>query len=653
MATWRPENSMLTQRGVEILNKLKAGVGSITVTRIVAGSERVAESLLFKQTSISGVQKPMTISGKNTTDVGSEITFYIENKDFTEPYNLHQIGIYVTHPDYVGEQLYHISQCDANDYDTIPAISYTPVTQGYSVFMEHGNSSSVNITVDPSGMINTVQFNEFKESVNSLITDLTNGKAPAGFGLGESEGKTINALDDIDGFGFYQIPTDSGIAPDTNSNWGAAFVGANINYGTLIASRAGGLIATRTKSGVWADRWEWVNPPMEIGVEYCTTERIKGKAVYKKNVNGVIQYRLDGETDWKPYANAVGASESQKYMFMVSSKESRTIDTKGWYRVCSIDLSPDSYYDGTSFIMSISHVQSGSTAEALQVLVNCNKENPNIIVLGGGSGHLCYSKVRLTFDQTNTKFNFDIYWNANFQNQAQAPNFIVFLNGRHTLKSHEEIFTAIPLNLIDTLPSTESVIKEHIVKPIGSGNILTDKSGVKKSGDTMTGKLFTSASNGAFGASTDSGAIRIDGGTSYDKGAFLTLFGKEHSESGQFQLVANNGNTRKELKGTPSGSLTWYGKTILHTGNKPSGSYTGNGSATARTIKVGGLGEAILIHSTNDFALVCYNGAILKVGTDVIGITQSEVKYEKGVLTIKSTRSVLNTNGVTYYYQVL
>ena len=178
MATWRPENSMLTQRGVEILNKLKAGVGSITVTRIVAGSGRVAESLLYQQTSISGIQKPMTISGKNTTDVGSEITFYIENKDFIEPYNLHQIGIYVTHPDYEGEQLYHISQCDANDYDTIPAISYTPVTQGYSIFMEHGNSSSVSITVDPSGMINTVQFNKFKESTEGMIqrikTDVEN-----------------------------------------------------------------------------------------------------------------------------------------------------------------------------------------------------------------------------------------------------------------------------------------------------------------------------------------------------------------------------------------------------------------------------------------------------------------------------------------------
>lgn len=34
---------------------------------------------------------------------------------------------------------------------------------------------------------------------------------------------------------------------------------------------------------VW-DEWEWVNPPMELGVEYRTTERYNGKPVYKKRV---------------------------------------------------------------------------------------------------------------------------------------------------------------------------------------------------------------------------------------------------------------------------------------------------------------------------------------------------------------------------------
>ena len=36
--------------------------------------------------------------------------------------------------------------------------------------------------------------------------------------------------------------------------------------------------------GVWTP-WEYVNPPMQLGVEYRTTERYSGKPVYAKAVN--------------------------------------------------------------------------------------------------------------------------------------------------------------------------------------------------------------------------------------------------------------------------------------------------------------------------------------------------------------------------------
>lgn len=37
-------------------------------------------------------------------------------------------------------------------------------------------------------------------------------------------------------------------------------------------------------NGTWG-AWEWVNPPMQLGVEYRTTERYQGKPVYVKLVN--------------------------------------------------------------------------------------------------------------------------------------------------------------------------------------------------------------------------------------------------------------------------------------------------------------------------------------------------------------------------------
>ena len=202
MATWRSENSMLTKVGVEILNKLKAGVGSITVTKIVAGSGRVAESQLYNQTKISGTNKVLAIDSSNVTEGGSDITVFITNEDFTAPFELHQIGVFVTHPDYTGEQLYHISQCDASGVDVIPTADATPVRLDYSLFLQHGNSSSISITINNLGSVSKEDFEAHKASntadKNELMGLYTNlNTAYTNFKGGVREKKLITA--NVDG----------------------------------------------------------------------------------------------------------------------------------------------------------------------------------------------------------------------------------------------------------------------------------------------------------------------------------------------------------------------------------------------------------------------------------------------------------------------
>lgn len=108
--------------------------------------------------------------------------------------------------------------------------------------------------------------------------------APGGFGLGELTGRTANSFSDITGYGFYRVPSESGFAPDTSSNWGAIYIGANLSYGTLVYARLGALMAVRSVSGGEVGPIEWINPPMALGVEYRTTERYLGKPVYTKVV---------------------------------------------------------------------------------------------------------------------------------------------------------------------------------------------------------------------------------------------------------------------------------------------------------------------------------------------------------------------------------
>ena len=188
-------------------------------------------------------------------------------------------------------------------------------------------------TPDVSGQIKTHNEDVSAHAdIRSAIDNLTAadvGAAPSGYGLGEFYGMrsiTAEELNAPKGNGWYLINTSqegdwSELVSFTNGTvWGVVKVeGMNQNYcRETIYNWYYGHTYTRTGNGSTWDSWEWVNPPMGFGVEYRTIERIGAKIVYKKNINGVIHYKLDGETEWKPYANAI----------VVSTKV--TLTTGGW-----------------------------------------------------------------------------------------------------------------------------------------------------------------------------------------------------------------------------------------------------------------------------------------------------------------------------------
>lgn len=114
--------------------------------------------------------------------------------------------------------------------------------------------------------------------------------APAGYGLGENSGRQPYTADlnEITTIGFWAMPGGNAVNyPDKISYSG---------YGSLLVERRtdkitqtvkfNGYIAVRSSgdNGVSWEDWKYVNPPMELGVEYRTTERNGGSAVYAKRV---------------------------------------------------------------------------------------------------------------------------------------------------------------------------------------------------------------------------------------------------------------------------------------------------------------------------------------------------------------------------------
>lgn len=126
--------------------------------------------------------------------------------------------------------------------------------------------------------------------------------APDGYGLG-GNAKFLSAADDLNNIcvtGWYLWPWNAHPQNAPDNNWGiygcAMHVFSIARGDSTIQtvydlSDAGthGCAIQRTiatsSSGAIYYPWEWVNPPMQLGVEYRTTERYLGKPVYVKLVD--------------------------------------------------------------------------------------------------------------------------------------------------------------------------------------------------------------------------------------------------------------------------------------------------------------------------------------------------------------------------------
>lgn len=129
------------------------------------------------------------------------------------------------------------------------------------------------------------------------IDTLLARKAPAGYGWGAKTGKRLDNidLDTVFETGVYLVATGCTNTPSgTISTWSKLIVKGERacvqEYYPANGSDTGVVFSCylrriyNDETSSWG-AWEWVNPPMKLGVEYRTTERYQGKPVYVKLVN--------------------------------------------------------------------------------------------------------------------------------------------------------------------------------------------------------------------------------------------------------------------------------------------------------------------------------------------------------------------------------
>lgn len=114
--------------------------------------------------------------------------------------------------------------------------------------------------------------------------------ASGGYGLGNDTGYTITAADDLDTIiknGVYQwgdyLPKNAPYKYCKMRVWsGAGWVSQEIM--SAYSNIKDSILRRVFNNNSWGP-FEWVNPPMQLGIEYRTTERYLGKSVYCKVVN--------------------------------------------------------------------------------------------------------------------------------------------------------------------------------------------------------------------------------------------------------------------------------------------------------------------------------------------------------------------------------
>lgn len=158
MATWKPENVLLTLKGNEALSKVLAGQGKLTVTRIVTGAGYVPHSTLYNQKNVSDIKQTLEISRVVTDANGSEISTTLSNINLDTAYSLYQIGVYCRHTDSDEEFLYLIAQCETDKPDTIPAKTDTIANFSYNLYIQHEGTTQFEVTVNQSGVLDVSMF---------------------------------------------------------------------------------------------------------------------------------------------------------------------------------------------------------------------------------------------------------------------------------------------------------------------------------------------------------------------------------------------------------------------------------------------------------------------------------------------------------------
>ena len=168
--------------------------------------------------------------------------------------------------------------------------------QGYVTAHNESNAAHADIRTAVAGSVRYDAAQSLSDAQKAQARGNINA-APGGFGLG-SNAKALTSNDDVNDIsasGWYSWNTNNVPKNAIDLSWTTIMrvdshlwnVFVQTAYGVTDANDyyTQPIVARRMRYGSKIGEWEYVNPPMQQGIEYRTTERYLGKPVYCKVVD--------------------------------------------------------------------------------------------------------------------------------------------------------------------------------------------------------------------------------------------------------------------------------------------------------------------------------------------------------------------------------
>lgn len=151
MANW--SNATITNKGYALQAKLLS-VDTLTISRVVAGSGRVAAGQLVNQTEVSDIQQELEVEGLGWDKNGNAIlNVTLNNENLQASYVCNQIGVYAY--DVGGEEILYMIAQEATAGEDIPSIAEQPNGYycGWEFYLTFSNNSNISVTIDPANAL--------------------------------------------------------------------------------------------------------------------------------------------------------------------------------------------------------------------------------------------------------------------------------------------------------------------------------------------------------------------------------------------------------------------------------------------------------------------------------------------------------------------